>query len=374
MDPGAEMQPQDFGIGRLFWRIHEAVIVGDADTGQIVLWNPAAEALFGYADTEVVGQPIEILIPEQLRARHHVGLARFGVTGQSDLMDADLGLELPAVHKSGHLLTIELLLSPIDDVPGGGRFVLAVIRDATARKRAEDQRVDLAREQAARAGAEAAEHERAYLAAIVASSNDAIIGKTLDGEIVSWNAAAEHLYGYTAEEMVGCSIARLIPPDLPDELLSILERLRRGEHIEQHDTVRVGNDGRRLDVSVSVSPIRNEQGEILGAATIAHDITERKRIEAVVLQAVQMEQRLEGVKLAVREVAHLLNNDLALAVGTLDLLQGDRRLSAEALESVHTTLAALDTAIQHLAKFQRVVRVETQESPIGLTLDVERSI
>jgi hypothetical protein len=104
------------------------------------------------------------------------------------------------------------------------------------------------------------------------------------------------------------------------------------------------------------------------------DLTERKRLEAAVLQAGQMEQRLEGVKLAVREVAHLLNNDLALAVGTLDLLQVDRSLSAEARESVSTALAALDLAVQHLAKFQRVVRVETQESPIGLTLDVERSI
>ena len=175
MGPHRELQPQDFGIGRLFWRIHEAVIVGDVDTGRIVLWNPAAEALFGYADVEVIGCPIEILIPEHLRARHRAGLARFGVTGQSVLMDADLGLELPAVHRSGRLLTIELLLSPIDEAPAGGRYVLAVIRDATARKRAEDQRVELAREQAARAVAEAAQQRFALLAEagrLLASSLD----------------------------------------------------------------------------------------------------------------------------------------------------------------------------------------------------------
>lgn len=92
------------------------------------------------------------------------------------------------------------------------------------------------------------------------------------------------------------------------------------------------------------------------------------------LEAAQTEHRLEGVKLAVREVAHLLNNDLALAVGTLDLLQDDSELSSETLEGLHTALAALDTATQHLAKFQRIVRVETQETPSGLTLDVDRSI
>ena len=113
----------------------------------------------------------------------------------------------------------------------------------------------------------------------------------------------------------------------------------------------------------------------LGTA-VAQAIEQRRlrEAEAAMLQARQMEQRLEGVKLTVREVAHILNNDLALAVGTLDLLQDDPGLSSEALESVHAALAALDAAAQHLTQFQRVVRVETQVTPIGLALDVERSI
>ena len=104
---------------------------------------------------------------------------------------------------------------------------------------------------------------------------------------------------------------------------------------------------------------------------------ERRRLreaEAVALRAGQMEQRLDGVKLAMREVAHLLNNNLALAVGTIDLLQADPSLSPEAREGLLTAVAALEEAARHLVRFQRVVRVETQESPVGLMLDVERSI
>jgi PAS domain S-box-containing protein len=164
MDHPNGLQPQDFGIGRLFWRIREGVVVGDVDTGLIVLWNPAAEAMFGYTADEAIGQPIEIIIPEELRARHRAGLARFRETWQSELMDSDVGVELPGVHKSGQTLTIELLLSPIDETPIDGRFVLAVVRDVTARRRAEEHRLELVREQSARAAAEAAQQRFALLA------------------------------------------------------------------------------------------------------------------------------------------------------------------------------------------------------------------
>lgn len=150
--------------------------------------------------------------------------------------------------------------------------VAALIAVLQARVLSANRRADVAA-----AETEVAERERARLAAIVGSSNDAIIGKTLDGTITSWNAAAERMYGYTADEAIGRSIALLVPPDRLDELSRFLEQLRRGERIEQHDTVRVTKDGRTVDVSVSISPIANERGEILGAATIARDVTERRR-------------------------------------------------------------------------------------------------
>ncbi|QBQ54157.1 PAS domain S-box protein [Nitrosococcus wardiae] len=121
------------------------------------------------------------------------------------------------------------------------------------------------------------------LAAIVESSEDAIISKTLDGIIVSWNAAAERIYGYTAEEVCGQSMSILVPSDRPDEIPQILQHIRRGERIKQFETVRVRKDGRKINVSLTISPIKDNQGHIVGAATIARDITRRKQREEELL-------------------------------------------------------------------------------------------
>jgi two-component system cell cycle sensor histidine kinase/response regulator CckA len=129
------------------------------------------------------------------------------------------------------------------------------------------------------------EEARAMLAAIVESSGDAIISQNLDGFILSWNTGAERVFGYRAEEMIGQSILRLIPPERREEETTILSRLRRGERIEHYGTVRLNRDGRRVDVSLAVSPIWNSEGVIIGASKIARDITERKRSEELLSQA-----------------------------------------------------------------------------------------
>ena len=128
------MRPGDFGIGRLLDRIHDAVVVADADTGRIVLWNPAAEALFGYSAAEALGLPIEVLIPERLKAQHRAGLAQYCATGHGAAIDSQVPLELPAVRKTGEEVAIELSLSPLDDVIADGRLELAIIRDLSERK------------------------------------------------------------------------------------------------------------------------------------------------------------------------------------------------------------------------------------------------
>ena len=123
------------------------------------------------------------------------------------------------------------------------------------------------------------EHARLLLAAIVASSEDAIVSKTLQGIVTSWNSAAERLFGYSAREMIGQSITRVIPEELQYEETEILRKLRKGERIERYETVRVTKDGRRLDISLTISPVRDAHGTVVGAAKIAHNITDRRRAE-----------------------------------------------------------------------------------------------
>lgn len=132
--------PDDLGIGRLFDTIREAVVIADVQTGRIVLWNRAATAVFGHTAEQAVGQPLEMLMPEDLRALHRHGLARYRDTGHGDLIDTQKVLELPALHRDGRTLAIEMSLSPVDDTPVGGRFALAIIRDVSERKKAEELR------------------------------------------------------------------------------------------------------------------------------------------------------------------------------------------------------------------------------------------
>jgi PAS domain S-box-containing protein len=126
-----------------------------------------------------------------------------------------------------------------------------------------------------------------YLASIVQSCDDAIVGKTLEGMVVSWNAGAERLYGYSAEEMIGRSISRVIPPYRPAELPDILEAIKRGEGVDGLETVRIRKDGKPVEVSLTISPIKDASGRVVGASTVARDITRRKQEENERLSLIQ---------------------------------------------------------------------------------------
>src|SRR5947208_3604853 len=179
--------------------------------------------------------------------------------------------------------------APIHDEEGRIRGVVLVFHDITERRRAEQ----ILRE---------SEQRARLLAAIVESSDDAIIGKTLEGVITSWNAAAERMYGYTSEEAVGRHISFIVPPELSGELQEIMSRLSRGERVEHLRTVRVRKDGQRLDASVTISPILDSSGQWVGASTIARNITEQKRTE----------ERLRFVAEASRTLASSLDYEATL--------------------------------------------------------------
>jgi PAS domain S-box-containing protein len=173
-----------------------------------------------------------------------------------------------------------------------------------------------------------------WSASIVEYSDDAIIGKTLNGIITSWNKGAEQLFGYTAEEAVGNSVTILIPPERQDEEPAILERLRRGERIDHYETIRQRKDGSLIDISLTVSPVKNAQGKIVGASKIARDIAERKRSD-------------EHIAMLVREAEHRTKNILATVKATVNLSQAEtldglkRAIEGriEALANVHSLFA-----------------------------------
>ncbi|MEQ9317457.1 MAG: PAS domain S-box protein [Henriciella sp.] len=147
------------------------------------------------------------------------------------------------------------------------------------------------------------------LAAIVESSDDAIISKSLDGIVRTWNKGAEKIFGYTADEMIGQPILKLIPPELQDEETEILSKLRAGKKIDHFDTVRLTKDGRRMDISLTVSPLRDPGGKIIGASKVARDITERKRAER--LQKLLVDELNHRVKNTLATVQALANQSLA---------------------------------------------------------------
>ncbi len=164
-------------------------------------------------------------------------------------------------------------------------------------------------------GGTPAERALARLAAIIESADDAIISKSLDGIIETWNPAAEQIFGYRAEEVVNRPISILIPREHQDEEREILERIRRGEHIRHYETVRVRKDGREIPISLTVSPIKGSTGSIIGASKIARDITLRRRLEEELMRA----KKLESVALLAGGIAHDFNNLLTGLYGNLQL-------------------------------------------------------
>jgi PAS domain S-box-containing protein len=275
----------------------DSIIMIDA-AGTIVSTNAAVVKMFAYQTEELLGKNIKLLMPEPNRSNHDGHLARYQSTGMTKAIG--IGRELEGLTRSGKVFPMELTITELSLL--GQRMFVGLIRDISERKLSEGMR------------------ER--FAAVVDSSDDAIISKTLEGIITAWNRGAEKIFGYTASEVVGQPMLRLLPPDRLEEESEILACIQRGQSVEHFETVRVRKDGSRIDVSVTISPIRDSNGVITGASKIARDITERKRSEE-----------------ALREKEHLLSESQRIAyVGswTYNPFDPDDRLTwSEEMFNIH---------------------------------------
>jgi PAS domain S-box-containing protein len=231
-----------------------AILVVDL-SHQISLVNRSLEVLFGYSRRELIGQPIEMLLPERFKSHHPGYVDAFVAAPSARAMGA--GRDLFGRHKDGHEIPLEIGLNPIETP--SGQVVLASIIDISERKRAEAVQLQMK--------------------AFVESADDAIIIKGLDGIIRSWNPAAERLLGYRPEEMIGQPTTRLMPDDRVHEETMIIERLRNGQRVSHFETVRRRKDGSLLNVSLTISPIRDASGRVVAASKVMRDITAHKRIE-----------------------------------------------------------------------------------------------
>jgi len=291
--------------------IPDAVIAVDAN-GTIVQVNAQTEIMFGYKRNELIGKAIEMLVPQRYRPQHHSHRASY--VSQPKIRRMGAGLDLYAVRRDGSEFPVEISLSPISAAEG--TLVLSAIRDISDRKKIE-QDLRRAHEELNRTANRQLWDYQSRLASIVDSSDDAIIGKDLDGIITAWNRGAERLYGYTKQDMIGKPISILVPRDRPDEIPSILQRIRNGDSVEHFESVRVTKDGRHLEVSLSISPIRDSEGQIAGASAIARDITSQKRTEMQLHQA----QKMEAVGRLAGGIAHDFNNVLAIITACTELLR-----------------------------------------------------
>ena len=192
---------------------------------------------------------------------------------------------------------------------------------------------------------------QALLAAIVASSDDAIISKTLEGNILTWNAGAERVFGYNAAEAIGRPITMLIPPERQAEEPVLLERLRNGERIEHFETVRVTKDGRRIDVALTVSPVRDSENRIIAASKVARDITHRKQTEAALREA----DRRKDEFLAI--LAHELRNPLAPIRNSLHVLRLIGDLDAEAIQVTELMERQVDYMVRLVDDLMEMSRI-----------------
>jgi two-component system, cell cycle sensor histidine kinase and response regulator CckA len=282
----SELNKSHLHFGGVVQMSEDAILTID-ERQNITLFNAGAEKIFGYDAADVLGKSVNMLLPEPFRPMHAAHVQAFANSPDAlrpmNRRDGVYGLR-----KDGNQFPAEASISKFE--AGGMKIMTVRLRDITERV--------------------AAEHTLRQLAAIVESSKDAIIGENLDGIIQSWNPGAEEMYGYAWAEVLAKPATILLPTGAEDEVAANVQRAREGVSTN-YDTVRMRKDGKQIKVALTVSPIRDSHGAVVGASTIARDITERHRLE----QQLHQSQKMEAVGLLAGGVAHDFNNLLGVIVG-----------------------------------------------------------
>ncbi len=332
---------------------HEPMFAWKID-GAIQFWNAGAERLYGFAADEAIGHSSHSL----LKTKHPNGLTEL----RSQLRNVrSWAGELRHTCKDGHEVIVDSRMQLLGD-----DTVLEVNRDVT-----EIKKLSTALDES--------ERGLRSLAAIVESSDDAIVSKNLDGIVASWNRGAERVFGYSAEEAIGRPITIVIPKDRLHEEHEILARIRRGERIDHFETVRRRKDGRLIDISLTVSPVRNEEGKIVGASKIARDITEQKRNqEQIATLARETEHRSKNVLANVQAIVAVSQSN------TVDGLKQAIEGRIRALANVHSLFVESrwrGANLQAIAKNELAPYSEADERriqiygpPLLLTPDVAQAM
>jgi PAS domain S-box-containing protein len=298
-----------FESAELLQALPSAVYTTDA-TGRITFYNEAAAALWGccpaLGKSEWCGS-WRLYWPDGRPMPHDQCPMAIALKERRPIRGAEAAAERP----DGTRIPFLAYPTPLFDESGALLGAVNTLVDITGRKQDEE---------AAR-----------RLAAVVESSDDAIISKDVDGIIISWNPGAERLFGYTAEEATGMPVTSLIPPNRHDEERMILERIRRGERIDHYETIRRRKDGSLVDISLAVSPIKDSEGRVIGASKIARDITERRRAQ-------------EQQRLLLREINHRVKNVFALASAVVTLSAPSAATPKQFADAVRNRLAALGRA------------------------------
>ena len=303
--------------------------------GTIETWNRAAARIFGYGADEILGRPVDRLFPSIPKTSEPQVLARLR-TGES----------IPHIHttaltKTGGTVPVSLSISPVLTPEGDMIGIARIVRDLTLQQKAE--------------------RESFRLAAIVNSSEDAIISKDLSGIVQTWNAAAERMFGYTAEEMIGQSITKIIPADRLGEEATVLSRVRAGLPVEHFETIRQRKDGSFIDISLSVSPIRTGSGTIIGASKIARDISMQRQLAREAEEA----NRVKDEFLAT--LSHELRTPLNAVLGYTRMLRSGK-LGAErqerTIDIIERNAAVLHQLVSDVLDVSGIVTGKMRVNPV----------